>query len=51
MTAADRQAALNWLDLQWGQDYDLAVTTAGWVAKRLDNGNALVADGPGNCTR
>ena len=38
---------LNWLDSQWGEDYDLAVTAAGWVAKRLDNGNALVADTPG----
>jgi hypothetical protein len=40
-------AGLNWLDAQWGEEYDLAVTTAGWVAKRLDNGNALVADSPG----
>ena len=46
MALADRQAGLNWLDSQWGEDYDLAVTAAGWVAKRLDNGNALVADGP-----
>ena len=46
-TVADRQAGLNWLDVQWGEMYDLAVTAAGWVAKRLDNGNALVADGPG----
>lgn len=46
MAVADRQAGLNWLDSQWGEDYDLAVTAAGWVAKRLDNGNALVADGP-----
>jgi hypothetical protein len=45
--AEDRQAGLNWLDSQWGEDYDLAVTAAGWVAKRLDNGNALVADSPG----
>ena len=45
-TTADRQAGLNWLDAQWGGDYDLAVTAAGWVAKRLDNGNALVADSP-----
>ena len=44
---ADRQAGLNWLDAQWGEVYDLAVTPAGWVAKRLDNGNALVADSPG----
>jgi hypothetical protein len=43
---ADRQAGLNWLDSQWGEAYDLAVTAAGWVAKRLDNGSALVADGP-----
>jgi hypothetical protein len=38
---------LNWLDSQWGEDYDLAVTAAGWAAKRLDSGNALVADSPG----
>jgi hypothetical protein len=44
---ADRQMGLNWLDSQWGEVYDLAVTSAGWVAKRLDNGNALVADSPG----
>jgi hypothetical protein len=43
----DRQAGLNWLDSQWGEGYDLAVTAAGWIAKRLDNGNALVADSPG----
>ena len=43
----DRQAGLNWLDSQWGEAYDLAVTAAGWVAKRLDNGNVLVADCPG----
>ena len=46
MAAEDRQAGLNWLDSQWGEAYDLAVTAAGWVAKRLDNGNALVADSP-----
>ena len=44
---ADRQAGLNWLDSQWGEAYDLAVTAAGWVAKRLDNGNALMADSAG----
>ncbi|HEX3962049.1 MAG TPA: hypothetical protein VHZ03_36380 [Trebonia sp.] len=44
---AERQAGLNWLDSQWGEDYYLAVTAAGWVAKRLDNGNSLVADSPG----
>ncbi|HEY0786464.1 MAG TPA: hypothetical protein VGD62_11370 [Acidobacteriaceae bacterium] len=47
MAVVDRQAGLNWLDSQWGEAYDLAVTAAGWVAKRLDNGNALVADSPG----
>ncbi len=31
---------------RWGEAYDLAVTRAGWVAKRLDNGRALVASGP-----
>ena len=50
MMATERQAALDWLDGCWGEDYDLAVTAAGWVAKRLDNGRALVADNPGNCT-
>jgi hypothetical protein len=40
-------AELSWLDSQWGELYDLAVTAAGWVAKRLDNGKALVADSPG----
>jgi hypothetical protein len=43
----DRHAALNRLDSRWGEDYDLAVTTSGWVAKRLDNGRALVADSSG----
>lgn len=32
------------LDDHWGEIYDLAVTRAGWVAKRLDNGRALLAD-------
>ena len=35
-------AALNDLDWHWGGAYDLAVTRAGWVAKRLDNNRALV---------
>jgi hypothetical protein len=39
-------AALDDLDWHWGQVYDLAVTRAGWVAKRLDNNRALVADSP-----
>ncbi len=47
MIGAYRQAELDELDGQWGQDYDLAVTAAGWVAKRLDNGRALVAANPG----
>jgi hypothetical protein len=42
-----RQAELDKLDQLWGEDYDLAVTAAGWVAKRLDNGRALVAANPG----
>jgi hypothetical protein len=42
-----RQAELDKLDQLWGGDYDLAVTSAGWVAKRLDNGRALVAANPG----
>jgi len=50
MTAADtktaREAALNNLDERWGHAYDLAITRAGWVAKRLDDGRALVAAGP-----
>jgi hypothetical protein len=50
MTAAElnkaRVAALNDLDFRWGELYDLAVTRAGWVAKRLDNGRALVAGSP-----
>jgi hypothetical protein len=41
-----RQAALNDLDGHWGESYDLAVTRAGWVAKRLDNNRALVAGSP-----
>jgi hypothetical protein len=41
-----RAAALNDLDWHWGGAYDLAVTRAGWVAKRLDNNRALVAGSP-----
>ena len=47
MMGADQWAALDRLDARWGDDYDLAVTAAGWVAKRLDNGRALVAANPG----
>ena len=43
---ADR-AALHDLDQHWGEAYSIAVTSSGWVAKRLDNGRALVASGPG----
>jgi hypothetical protein len=43
MMGAYRQAELDELDEHWGEYYDLAVTSAGWVAKRLDNGRALVA--------
>ena len=45
---AYQQAELDRLDRLWGEDYDLAVTRAGWVAKRLENGRALVAANPGN---
>ena len=38
--------ALDDLSWHWGQAYDLAVTRSGWVAKRLDNGRALVASDP-----
>jgi hypothetical protein len=38
--------ALDDLDGRWGGAYDLAVTRSGWVAKRLDNNRALVADSP-----
>lgn len=41
-----REAALNDLDWHGGKCYDLAVTRAGWVAKRLDNGRSLVAASP-----
>jgi hypothetical protein len=41
-----RAAALDDLDWHWGEAYDLAVTKAGWVAKRLDNGRSLVAGSP-----
>jgi hypothetical protein len=40
-------AVLDDLSWHWGGAYDLAVTSSGWVAKRLDNGRALVASGPG----
>jgi hypothetical protein len=39
--------ALDDLDGQWGEAYDLAVTAAGWVAVRLDTGRFLVAGSPG----
>lgn len=40
------RTALDQLSWNWGEMYDLAVTRSGWVAKRLDNGRALVAGGP-----
>jgi len=43
---ATMRIALDNLSWQWGEAYDIAVTRAGWVAKRLDNGRALVAAGP-----
>jgi hypothetical protein len=46
MTRAARDAALHDLDSCYGEAYDLAITRAGWVAKRLDNNRALVAGSP-----
>jgi hypothetical protein len=49
-TAQTRKAritALHDLDRTWGEGYDLAITRAGWVAKRLDNGRPLTAASPG----
>lgn len=46
MTMKADQAALRDLDHHWGEAYDIALTRAGWVAKRLDNGRALVASAP-----
>jgi hypothetical protein len=40
-------AALDTLDRQWGDTYDIAGIRAGWVAKRLDNNRALVAASAG----
>jgi hypothetical protein len=39
-------AALDELSRQWGATYDIAVTRAGWVAKRLNNGRPLAARDP-----
>lgn len=47
MLTADDAMALDVLDFHWGQAYDLAVAHAGWIARRLDNGRALVAPSPG----
>jgi hypothetical protein len=47
MATQSRMDALDVLDFHWGAAYDLAVTRAGWVAKRLDNGRPLVAASPG----
>ena len=43
---AEDCADLEDLSWNWGGAYDLAVTRAGWVAKRLDNGRSLVAASP-----
>jgi hypothetical protein len=40
------QQALDELSWHWGAAYDMAVTRAGWVAKRLDNGRPLTARDP-----
>lgn len=40
------RAALEDLSWHWGTAYDIAVTKAGWVGKRLDNGRSLVAVSP-----
>jgi hypothetical protein len=46
MTTQAQQAALDDLDCQWGEVYELAITRAGWVAHRLHNGRWLLAAGP-----
>lgn len=47
MTAdRDELHALDQLDFDWGEVYELAITRAGWVAKRTDNLRALVAATP-----
>ena len=46
---AEQAASLRDLGWHWGEVYDIAVTRAGWVAKRLDNKRALVAAGRMNC--
>jgi hypothetical protein len=43
---AARDAALRDLDTCYGEAYDLAVTRAGWIAKRLDSNRAMVAVSP-----
>ena len=46
MLSASQVEALDHLSRRWGEACDIAVTRAGWVAKRLDNGRALVAASP-----
>ena len=46
MMKAARAAALRDLDSRYGEAYNLAVTRAGWVAERLHDNRALVADSP-----
>ena len=43
---AGRDEALRDLDSRCGEAYDLAVSRAGWIAKRLDNDRSLVANSP-----
>jgi hypothetical protein len=45
MLSASQAAALDDLSQQWGEAYDIAVTRAGWIAKRLDNGRASAGRG------
>ena len=40
------RAALDDLDRQWGQSYDLAAWDGLWLARRLDDGASLTAPSP-----
>jgi hypothetical protein len=43
---AARIAALRDLDFHWGGAYAIAAGSDGWVARRLDDGEPLVAGSP-----
>ncbi len=43
---AARNAAVRDLDFHWGGAYAIAVGDDGWVARRLDDGQPLVASSP-----